>query len=153
MIRDSKHSPVSCLPEDCVKICAGAHELFTALCNRIRRGEVTIEELHSINKRQEHVMNMCTAISKHTKDSEGELNFTSLKVSLDQRMAEFKALMCYLEQLGVFCRFIGVPITGTKVRQKMYVVVFYQYTLVNKSTFVISVLFLLPHSHGLWILL
>ena len=109
MTRESRHGQVSCLPQNCIDACAVAKSIFTDLCDRVMKGTVTVKELEKIFRRKEHIGSLCAAVYGDMKDI---LEFTALKTSIGQRMAEFEALHSHRGQLDVVCRFITIPVTG-----------------------------------------
>ena len=110
---------MTCLPEECEKLCALSYSKLKEVCQQICSGEITIKKLEKISDRLQHMEQLCTAATSEN-GHENDFEFTKVRAALDQRMLEHQTFNKRKCQLELLCSHITVNVQG-KLLKSYYV--------------------------------
>ena len=101
----------SCLPEWCTVVCTCADSTLDDICDRLRTGIVTLEELKKITEKRDQLQALCSA-HINRKDKQYTQKTAALKQILQQRIKEQQRFTRTRELLGFLCGRISVKVLG-----------------------------------------
>ena len=99
------------LSENCIRACLSAKKTISALCERARTGQVSINELKVIRTNLNQIVELFQA-SSTSEEGKKLIAVTALKSAVKDRKEEYDAFLQYQSMLKHVCRHIALNISG-----------------------------------------
>lgn len=95
------------LSKKCEFLCTCAESALGSICTKTKNGDITLDELSMMKKRNDHVELLFEESNKDVKE------VTALKQSLKERYEERDVFMRHVEKLGQLCQSVTIQVEGT----------------------------------------
>lgn len=96
----------SCLPEKCDLMCSLANNTLMNVTQSIADGDVTVQEMESINTKERQMENLCAIIQEC-------FSINKIVPLLKRRITEYGSFKMYQNGLSLFCDEIsGLTVEG-----------------------------------------
>ena len=101
----------SCLPDRSDVLCTCAVSTLEGTCQNILSGDITVEDLHKITKRMDHMEKLCSATKSGNLEKKGK-DYNTIVAAIKTRLQEYKAFTNRKNLLGSLCQGVIVKVKG-----------------------------------------